>query len=57
MFRSAQHDRGIGFGVGLCAPGTQNCPLRPTIHSLEFENNFAAAFALARVCDGGFDFV
>jgi hypothetical protein len=22
MFRSAQHDRGIGFGLGLCALGT-----------------------------------
>ena len=49
VFRSAQHDRGIGFGVELCALGT--------IHLLEFKNNFAAAFALGRVCDGGFDFI
>ena len=26
------------------------------IHSLELEDNFAAAFALRRVCDGSFDF-
>jgi hypothetical protein len=36
--------------------GGRGLPALP-IHSLEFKNNFATAFALGRVRDGGFDFV
>ena len=37
--------------------GTQACRVWSTsLQSLEFKNDFAAAFALRGMCDGGFDF-
>ena len=55
MFRSAQHDRGIGVGRVLCALYA-GCPVWAIIHSVKFKNDFAVAFALRGMCDRGFDF-
>jgi hypothetical protein len=45
MFRSAQHDRGIGFGLGLFALAAPAYRVWSATHSLKLKNNLAAAFA------------
>src|SRR6266480_5914159 len=54
--RSAQHDRGIGFGLGLFARSTPACRVWSTTHSVKFKNDLAAAFALGGMCNCGFEF-
>src|SRR5258705_3341718 len=56
MFRSAQHDRGMGFGLGLSALGTPACRVWSTAHSVKLKNDFSAAFTLRGMRDCGFDF-
>jgi hypothetical protein len=46
----------LALAWGLFALGTYACRVWSAIHSLEFKNDFAAAFALRGMCDGGFDF-
>ena len=51
MFRSAQHDRGIGFGLGDFSRRVRRAvECGPKLHSIEFKNDFAVAFALVGVC-------
>src|SRR5678816_875892 len=56
MFRSAQPDRGMGFGLGVFALGTPACRAWSTTHSVKFKNDFAATFALRGMYNCGFDF-